>query len=138
MVFTNLAHGAGSDPIGLAWGIVGRLWPELALAASPAATDPDAKTTAALRAEYERLLAGTPQLDRWSPRSRVSAWEGASSLASRGRRLGELRRFAFVRDERDGKERRRHYLAEHAKGSLLLRFALDEQGRIVSLTWMHL
>jgi len=138
VVFTNLAHGAGSDPIGLAWGIAARLWPELALAATPAASDPDAAATAALRAEYESLLAGTQQLDRWSPRSRVSAWEGASSLAARGRRLGELTRFAFVRDERVGGERRRHYLAEHAKGALLLRFALDEQGRIVSLTWMHL
>jgi len=138
VVFTNLAHGAGADPIGLAWGIAGRLWPQLALAATPAASDPDVATSAELRAEYERLLAGAPELDRWSPRSRVTGWEGASSLAGRARRLGELRRFSFVRDERDGSERRRHYLAEHAKGSLLLRFGLDEQGRVTSLTWMHL
>jgi CubicO group peptidase (beta-lactamase class C family) len=138
VVFTNLAHGAGSDPIGLAWGIAARLWPELTLAASPAASDPDAATSAALRAEYERLLAGTPELDHWAPRSRVSAWEGASSLAGRGRRLGELRRFSFVRDEHQGGERRRHYLAEHANGLLLLRFALAGDGRIASLTWMHL
>jgi D-alanyl-D-alanine carboxypeptidase len=138
VVFTNLAHGSGSDPIGLAWGVAGRLWPQLALAATPAASDPDAATTAALRAEYERLLAGTPQVDSWSRRSRVTGWEGASSLASRGRRLGELRRFSFLRDEREGSERRRHYLAEHVKGSLLLRFAGDDQGRIISLTWMHL
>ena len=138
VVFTNLAHGSGSDPIGLAWGIAGRLWPELALAATPAGGDPDAAGTLALRAEYERLLAGKPDLDRWSPRSRASAWDGASSLAGRGRRLGELRRFSFVRDERDGAERQRHYLTEHAKGSLLLRFALDADGRIISLTWIHL
>ncbi|HXT50198.1 MAG TPA: serine hydrolase domain-containing protein [Thermoanaerobaculia bacterium] len=138
VVFTNLAHGAGSDPIGLAWDIAGRLWPELALAATPAASDPDAAGTAALRTEYERLLAGTPELDLWSLRSRISAWEGASSLAGRSSRLGALRRFSFVREERDDKERRRYYLAEHAKGTLLLRFALDANGRIVSLTWMHL
>ena len=138
VVFTNLAHGAGSDPIGLAWGIAGRLWPALALAATPAASDPDPATTAALRAEYERLLAGRAQLDRWSPRSRLGAWDGASSLAGRSRRLGELRRFSFVRDERDGNGRRRCYLAGHAHGSLLLRFALDDADRIGSLTWLHL
>ena len=138
VVFTNLAHGAGSDPIGLAWGIAGRLWPEVALAATPASSDPDAATSALLRAEYERLLAGQPRLERWSPRSQTAAWEGASSLAGRARRLGELRRFSFVRVEHDGSERRRHYLAEHANASLLLRFALDDQGRIVSLTWIHL
>lgn len=138
VVFTNLEHAAGSDPIGLAWGIAGRLWSQLVLAAAPAASDPDPKTTAGLRGEYERLLAGTPELDHWAPRSRLAGWEGAASLAGRATRLAKLRSFSLVRDERAGGERRRHYLGEHANGSLLLRFVLDEQGRIVSLIWVHL
>ena len=138
VVFTNLEHPAGSDPIGLAWGIAGRLWPQLALATAPAAGDPDPKTTAALRTEYERLLAGAPELDRWAPRSRLASWEGAASLAGRARRLGPLRSVSFVRNERAGGETRHHLLAEHANGSLLLRFNLDGEGRILSLTWLHL
>jgi CubicO group peptidase (beta-lactamase class C family) len=138
VVFTNLEHPAGSDPIGLAWGIAGRLWPELSLTASGATRDPDPGGTEALRAEYERLLAGEPALDRWTPRSRLAAWEGAGSLAGRSRRLGSLRAVTFLREEELAGERRRHLLAEHERGEMLLRFALDDEGRLVSLTWLHL
>jgi D-alanyl-D-alanine carboxypeptidase len=138
VVLTNLEHGAGSDPIGLAWGVAGRLWPQLALATTPAATDPDPPATATLRGEYERLLAGAPELDRWAPRSRLAAWDGGFSLAGRARRLGPLRALSFVRDEQAADERRRHLVAEHENGTMLLRFALDERGRIVSLSWLHL
>src|SRR5262249_5563630 len=37
VVFTNLAHHSGSDPIGLGWGIIGRLWPDHELSTKPAA-----------------------------------------------------------------------------------------------------
>ena len=138
VVFTNLEHPAGSDPIGLAWGVLGRLWPELAPATTPAGSDPEATASAALRAEYERLLTGAPALERWAPRDRISGWEGGASLAGRARRLGALRSFSFVRDETVDGERRRHYRAEHERGTLLLRFGVDAEGRIVTLTWLHL
>jgi CubicO group peptidase (beta-lactamase class C family) len=138
VVFTSLAHASGSDPIGLAWGVAGRLWPALALDARPAGSDPEPALTAALRAEYERLLAGLPDPGRWSPRARKEGWVGSSTLVGRGRRLGPLRTVSFVRDETADGERRRHLVAEHEKGKVLLRFALDGEGRITSLTWLHL
>ena len=137
VVLTNLAHPSGSDPIGLAWGILGRLWPGLALP-SEERSDPDPALTATLRAEYERHLAGPPGLEGWAPRSRLAAWEGAGTLAGRGRRLGALRQVRFAGEERSAGERRRHLLAEHERGRVLLRFALDGEGRIVALTWLHL
>ena len=138
VVFTNLEHPAGSDPIGLAYALAGRLWPELALAVAPAAADPAPDSTAALRAEYVRLLAGAPELERWVPRSRISAWDGAATFAGRAPRWGELRSFAFVRDERVGDELRRHVLATHANAKVLLRFVLAPDGKLVALTWVHL
>ena len=137
VVLTNLTHTSGSDPIGLAWGVLGRLWPELALPEEERA-DPDPGLTAALRAEYERQLAGGPDLERWAARARLGAWEGAGALAGRGRRLGELRAVRFVGEERAAGETRRLLLAEHARGRLLLRFALDGEGRLLALTWLHL
>lgn len=136
IVLTNLSHTSGSDPIGLAWGVIGRLWPELALPEQERA-DPDPALTAALRAEYERQLAGGPDLERWAARSRLGGWEGAGTLAGRGRRLGELRAVRFAGEERVAGEARRFLLAEHARGRMLLRFALDGEGRIVALTWLH-
>ena len=137
VVLTNLQHTSGSDPIGLAWGILGRLWPELALPTAPVA-DPEPDRTAALRAEYERLLGGAAGLEAWAPRSRLAGWEGAGGLAGRARRLGELRAVRLVGAERVGGETRRLLLAEHARGRVLLRFALDAEGRIVAVTWLHL
>ena len=136
VVLTNLTHASGSDPIGLAWDVLGLLWPELALPTAERA-DPDPAWTAALRAEYERLLAGSPRLESWAPRSRLSAWEGASGLAGRARRLGELRAVRFAGEERADGETRRHLIADHARGRLLLRFAVDGEGRLVALTWQH-
>jgi CubicO group peptidase (beta-lactamase class C family) len=138
VVFTNLEHPSGSDPIGLAYAIAGRLWPELALAATPAAADPAPESTAALRAEYERLLAGAPELDRWVPRSRWGAWDGAATFAGRAPRWGALRGFAFVQDERADGELRRHVLATHERATVLLRFALAPDGRLIAVTWVHL
>lgn len=138
VVFTNLEHPAGSDPIGLAYAITGRLWPELALGATPAASDPAPESTAALRAEYERLLAGTPELDRWVERSRIAAWDGAATFAGRAPRWGALRRFEPVQDERVAGETRRHVLATHERATVLLRFALAEDGRLIAVTWVHL
>ena len=138
VVFTNLEHPAGSDPIGLAYGIAGRLWPELALAAAPAAADPAPESTAALRAEYERLLAGAPELGGWVERSRVAAWDGAASFAGRAPRWGALTGFMFVRDERVGDELRRHFVATHANATVLLRFALAPDGKLIAVTWVHL
>jgi CubicO group peptidase (beta-lactamase class C family) len=136
VVLTNLEHASGSEPIGLAWGIAGRLWPALELSSTAAATDPDAAATAAARGEYERLLAGKPDLDRWALRNRAGGWDGAASLAGRSRRWGALRSFAFVRAEPgESGERLRFYRAEHEKGAVLVRFALDRDGRVVAVTW---
>lgn len=134
-VFTNLEHPAGSDPVGLALGVAGLLEPALALAAR-AASPPPAEA-AALEAEYRRLLAGAPDLERYAAGLRAAAWAGAGGLAGRAPRLGELARFEFL-DERplDG-ERALLFRAAHARGRLYLRFSLDAAGRISRLVWWH-
>jgi CubicO group peptidase (beta-lactamase class C family) len=134
VVFTNLEHPAGSDPVGLALGVAGRLEPALAL---PAATLPAPAEAVALEAEYRRLLAGAPALDRYAPALATIAWEGAGGLAGRAPRLGELLRFELVAERRLDGERALLFRARHARGRLYLRFSLDAAGRISRLVWWH-
>jgi hypothetical protein len=98
--------------------------------------DPDPARTLALRAEYERLLGGEPDLERWAPRMRPAAWEGASSLAARAVSFGPLQSFELV----EGGEGTDELLlrAQHRDGRVFLRFSLDPDGRITGLVWHHL
>jgi len=135
VVFTNLEHPAGSDPVGLALGIAGLVAPELSLATLPAAAD-DA-TSAATRAVYELLLAGTPDLASYAPAYRAIAWEGAGGLAGRAPRLGTLASFELVRAATLDGERSALCRAIHARGTLYVRFSFDEAGKITRLVWWH-
>jgi CubicO group peptidase (beta-lactamase class C family) len=134
VVFTNLEHPAGSDPVGLALGVAGLLEPALALPA-PAPPPP---ATARLEAEYRRLLAGAPALDGYAPRLREVAWAGAGGLAGRAPRLGALERFEFLEAREVDGEPSLLYRATHARGRILLRFSLDGSGAISRLVWWHL
>ncbi len=133
-VFTNLEHPAGSDPVGLALGVAGRLEPALAL--PERAAPPPAEATA-LEAEYRRLLAGAPDLDRYAARMRESAWAGAGGLAGRAPRLGELARFEFLGERPLDGERALLFRASHARGHVYVRFSLDPGGAITRLVWWH-
>ncbi len=138
VVFTNLEHPAGSDPVGLAYGVVGLLRPDLSLAALPPAADPDPARGAALRADYERFAAGDPDLDRYAPRARPLAWGGAGGLAGRMARIGKLTGFHFLREERTEGRVELHYRADHERGSVWISFLLDPDGRIATLRWLRL
>lgn len=133
-VFTNLEHPAGSDPVGLALGIAGLVEP--ALAPPAPATEVPAER-AALEAEYRRLLAGAPELDRYAPAYREIAWAGVGGLAGRAPRLGALERFDFLEAREVDGERALLFRAAHARGRMLLRFSLDGAGAITRLVWWH-
>lgn len=133
-VFTNLEHPAGSDPVGLALGVAGRLEPALAL---PEQSAPPPAEAAALEAEYRRLLAGAPDLDRYAARMRESAWAGAGGLAGRAPRLGELARFEFLGERPLDGARALLFRASHARGRIYARFSLDPAGAITRLVWWH-
>ena len=135
VVFTNLEHPAGSDPVGLALGVAGLLEPALALVPKVPAPSPAAAEMARLEAEYRRLLAGAPDLERYAPALRVTAWEGAGGLAGRSPRLGELARFDLIEERQLDGERALLCRASHARGRLYLRFSLDAAGRISRLVW---
>jgi len=135
VVFTNLRHSAGSDPVGLAYGVAGHLVPEVSFLARQPVGDPDPARTLPVRAEYERLLSGVPDLERWAPRVRAAAWEGASSLRARARSLGPLQAFDLVGG--DGGAGALVFRARHERGRVFLRVKLDGDGRIANLVWHH-
>ncbi|MCM2270262.1 MAG: beta-lactamase family protein [Thermoanaerobaculia bacterium] len=134
VVFTNLEHPAGSDPVGLALGIAGLVEPALSLAALPVSTTGTAET-AQLRAAYEELLAGSPALDRYTPTFRTAAWEG--SLAGRFRRWGALSRFELVRDAPLEGERSSLFRATHERATAYVRFSYADGGAITRVVWWH-
>ncbi len=134
-VFTNLEHPAGSDPVGLALGVAGRLEPALALATRRPVPAP--AEVAGLEAEYRRLLAGAPALDRYAAPLREAAWAGAGGLAGRAPRLGEVARLDFLGERPLEGERALLLRAHHARGDVYLRFSLDAAGRISRLVWWH-
>ncbi len=138
VVFTNLRHGAGSDPVGLAYGIASKYLPDISLRARTATPDPDTALGSMLRGEYERMLEGTTGDRTWAPQMRTTAWEGAGDLAVRKKRFGSLLAFEYLgREERDQSRRLLWYRARHANGMIFLRFELDADGRITNLQWYH-
>ena len=138
VVFTNLEHAAGSDPIGLALGVAGLLEPALALSSIPALARFDAALVARLRAGYEELLSGKPDLARYSPAIASPVWEGASGLAGRLPRLGALESFAPVREAPVDGERSLVFRARHAHGTIYWRVSLDARGeKVTRVVWWH-
>lgn len=138
VVFTNLEHPAGSDPVGLALGVAGRLEPTLALPARPRGAPAPPERAAALRSLYEGLLRGSIDLDRVAPSLRTTAWEGAGGLAGRAPRLGAL--VSFERIEAREVDGEPSWLARavHAHGTIWLRASFDAGGRLTRLVWWHL
>ncbi len=142
VVFTNLEHAAGSDPVGLAIGVAGLLDPAHSLAALPAlAGAPSPLGTALLarlRADYEDFLTGRPDLERYAPAIALPVWEGASGLAGRTPRLGALQGFELLRDGGLDDERTLLCRARHAQRTIYWRVSLDAAGeRITRLVWWH-
>ena len=147
VVFTNLEHPAGSDPVGLAIGVAGLLQRELDLAAlapiapiapiAPVAR-PDAALLARLRAEYESFLGGRPDLEHYASALALPVWEGAPGLAGRLPRLGELAAFDLLLDSPLDGERTLLCRARHARGTIYWRVSLDAGGdRITRVVWWH-
>ena len=91
IVFTNLEHPQGSDPVGLALAVAGLLEPRLSLRAlvPPKSAEPAAARE--LRHDYELFLAGTPDLRRYTAHMQPTMWAARDSFTSRLPRLGPLR-----------------------------------------------
>jgi CubicO group peptidase (beta-lactamase class C family) len=138
VVFTNLEHPAGSDPVGLALGVAGRLEPALALPSSPRGAPAPPERAAALRALYEGLLAGSIDLERVAPSLRTAAWEGAGGIAGRAPRLGALESFEVLEAREVDGEPAWLARATHARGAIWLRASFDAAGRLARLVWWHL
>ncbi|MEO8277776.1 MAG: serine hydrolase domain-containing protein, partial [Thermoanaerobaculia bacterium] len=135
VVFTNLEHPAGSDPVGLALGIAGLLEPTLAVATLPAQTTASAPSRALLerlRSGYEEFLAGNPDLARYAPAIASVVWEGAPGLAGRLPRLGGLETFELVRDTPLDGARTLLVRARHANGTIYWRVSLDDAGEKIN------
>ena len=142
VVFTNLEHPAGSDPVGLAIGVAGLLEPAVALAAlaplAPTAPPPDAALALRLRSDYEDFLTGKAALERYAPAIALAVWEGSPGLAGRLPRLGALAAFEVLRDAPLDGERTLLCRARHGNGTIYWRVSLDPSGeRITRLVWWH-
>jgi hypothetical protein len=140
VVFSNLEHPAGSDPVGMALGIAGLIDPAVSLAALEAGPGKGVsqEMRALLRSEYDHLLGGAPDLARYAPWFRTTAWEGAGSLQGRRARLGALIGFEVLREGRLDAERTFLCRARHEHAAVYLRFSLNAEGEISRLVWWHL
>jgi CubicO group peptidase (beta-lactamase class C family) len=138
IVFTNLENPAGSDPVGLALGVAGMLEGRVALRALKAARAPDEEVATKLRSDYERLASGTPDLMRYAPLVRSTLWAGTEDFAGRIRRLGMLKSFEFLREQRLDEDRAYWFRATYAHADFYVRFSIDSQGLISRLGWWHL
>ncbi len=141
VVFTNLEHPAGSDPVGLAIGVAGLLEPGLALPALPALPallPAERALDTRLRTEYESFLSGKPDLARYAPALAIPVWEGAPGLAGRRPRLGDLQSFDRVRDAPLDGERSLLFRARHVRGTIYWRVSFDPRGeQITRVVWWH-
>lgn len=139
VVFTNLRHGAGSDPVGLAYGVAGTYLPDVSFRTLPAIPDPDEAAASMPRAEYERVLEGTPGDRTWAPQMRTAAWEGAAELSARKKRFGSLLGWDYLgKEEGTASRRLLWYRARHESATIFLRFELDAGGLITNLQWYHI
>jgi CubicO group peptidase (beta-lactamase class C family) len=138
IVFTNLANAAGSDPVGLALGVAGILEGRVALRGLPAAHAPDGALAARLRSDYERMAAGTPDLMRYARAIRATVWGSTEDFAGRIHRLGKLKSFEFLREQRLDGERSFWFRARYADATFYVRLSIDGEGLISRFGWWHL
>jgi CubicO group peptidase (beta-lactamase class C family) len=138
VVFTNLEHPAGSDPVGLAIGVAGLLDARLSLQALTPLPKPTPSLISRLRADYEAFLSGVPDLARYTSPIALPVWEGAPGLAGRLPRLGGLQGFELLRDTSLDGERTLLCRARHANGTIYWRVSLEESGdRMARVVWWH-
>ncbi len=142
VVFTNLEHPAGSDPVGLAIGVAGLLEPALALAALA----PLAPRSAARRGPGPPPALRLRRLPDRQGRSRAlcagarAAGLGGLSRASPDvcRGWGCSQAFEVLRDAPLDGERTLLCRARHGSGTIYWRVSLDPRGeRITRLVWWH-
>lgn len=138
IVFTNLENPAGADPVGLALGVAGIVEGRVALRGLQAARAPDTQLAATLRSDYTLLAAGTPDLMRYAPGLRTTAWASTEDFADRIRRLGMLKSFEFLREQHLDEDRAFWFRATYADAVFYVRFSIDSEGLISRLGWWHL
>lgn len=138
VVFTNLEHPVGSDPVGLAIGIAGLLEPSLSLRALPVAAE-GSPSASELQADFDALIGSRPfQMERFAPGFQAAAWEGGTGLAGRIARLGKRTGFEVIgREILDGR-RAALCRVSYAQGQIVLRLSYDADGRISRAVWWHL
>jgi CubicO group peptidase (beta-lactamase class C family) len=138
VVFTNLEHPVGSDPVGLAVGVAGLLEKSLSLQALAPLSRFSRPLLARHRAAYEEFLAGRPDLGRYAAAIASPVWEGAPGLAGRLPRLGALASFEPVHEATLDGERTILFRARHANATIYWRVSLDRRGeKITRLVWWH-
>jgi len=108
------------------------------LASTTSARAPDGELAATLRNDYELLAAGNPDLMRYAPLVRSTLWAGTDDFADRIRRLGMLKSFEFLREQRLDEDRALWFRATYADAVFYVRFSIDSQGLISRLGWWHL
>jgi D-alanyl-D-alanine carboxypeptidase len=138
IVFTNLEHPQGSDPVGLALAVAGVLEPRLSLRALVPPKSGEPAAARGLRHDYELFLAGTPDLRRYTPHMQSTMWAARDTFTGRLPRLGPLQSWEFLRAAPVDGEPTLLFRASHAHGDIYLRYSLDRDGRISRLVWWHL
>ncbi len=110
--------------------------PSLSLRELKETPDPDPQSSLRLRAALSELLAGrAPAAADFTTdaRARLSGDE-SKMLWRETAASGPLNSFAFVGDERQGRERVARYVAALGRRLLLLRFNLDDDGKVSALS----
>jgi D-alanyl-D-alanine carboxypeptidase len=138
VVFTNLRHTSGSDPVGLALAIAGLLRPQLDLVhRSPRPSTHPGRVEKA-RALYESMLDGKPSLELVALRERTAVAAGTGGLSARKARFGALETFVSLGEEDTAHGTCELFRARHARAHIVVRAAFDEAGNIRLWTWSHL
>jgi CubicO group peptidase (beta-lactamase class C family) len=146
VVFTNLEHPMGSDPVGLALGVAGRLEAALALEPDPsraaeltgAAEDPNLMPLRALADDARSMLTvGALDVERVVPAYREILAEGVEGLAGRVARLGTFEGLTILRRAPLDGRRTVWFRASYALGRIDLRLSYDGDGRISRAVWWH-
>lgn len=108
--------------------------PSLSLRELRETPDPDPQSSQRVRAALSELLAGRLAPDAFTAdaQTRLST-DDAKARWREAASNGPLKSFAFVGEERQGRERLARYVARFARRVLLLRFTLAEDGRLADV-----
>jgi CubicO group peptidase (beta-lactamase class C family) len=138
VVFTNLEHPQGSDPVGLALAVAGMIEPRLSLRALVPPKSGEPPAAKALRHDYELFVAGKPDMQRYTQHMQPTIWATRDTFDGRLPRLGALQSWQFLRAAPVDGEASFLFRATHAHGEIYVRFSLDPAGKISRLVWWHL